>query len=305
MCKVQRESAAAFAADYGWQIFPAHPTVKKSYKSKEHNGRNWGMTGDAAEIEADFTRWPDARIGIPTGAVNGFIVIETDTIEGHGVDGSPGLQGLEARYGALPETRCVMSPSGSVHRYFLHPGKHIKIVSRAIAPGVDVKGDGGMVIGAGSVNPDGRVYRLVNANPMAALPDAWIDLLKEKKPTIRERATAAVNAHRVMRMVGNGGGNAYARAALRSEIEALSNAAPHTRNTALNKAAFSLCQLVHGGLLDFAEVERQLLDACVANGARDTVQQITATIKSAFNAAASKPRRGFSNGLVRLSAKRN
>jgi len=106
-----------------------------------------------------------------------------------------------------------------------------------------------------------------------------------------------------MRMVGNGGGNAYARAALRSEIEALSNAAPHTRNTALNKAAFSLCQLVHGGLLDFAEVERQLLDACVANGARDTARQVTSTIKSAFNAAASKPRRGFSNELVRLSDK--
>jgi hypothetical protein len=300
-------TAASAAADYGWQVFPAHPTVKKSYKSKEHNGRNWGMTSDAAEIKADFTRWPDARIGIPTGAVNGFIVIETDTIEGHGVDGSPGLHGLEARYGALPETRRVMSPSGSVHRYFLHPGKHIKIPNNhgVIAPGVDVKGDGGMVIGAGSVNPDGRAYRLVNANPIAALPNAWIDLLKEKKPTIRERATAAVNAHRVVRMVRNGGGNAYARAALRSEIEALSNAAPLTRNTALNKAAFSLCQLVHGGLLDFAEVERQLLDACVANGARDTARQITATIKSAFDAAASKPRRGFSNEFVRLSAKSN
>jgi hypothetical protein len=300
-------AACAAAADYGWQVFPAHPTDKKSYKSKEHSGRNWGMTSDAAEIKADFTRWPDARIGIPTGAINNFIVIETDTIEGHGVDGSPGLRGLEARYGALPETRWVMSPSGSVHRYLLHPGKHIKIPNShgVIAPGVDVKGDGGMVIGAGSVNPDGRAYKLVNANPMAALPEAWIDLLKEKKATIRERATAAVSAHRVMRMIHNGGGSAFARAALRNEIEALSNAAPLTRNTALNRAAFSLCQLVHSGLLDFAEVERQLLDACVANGARDTARQITATIKSAFNAAASKPRRGLSHAVVRLSAKSN
>src|SRR6516165_2069777 len=35
-----------------------------------------GMTNDPAEVKADFARWPFARIGIPTGIVNGFIVIE-------------------------------------------------------------------------------------------------------------------------------------------------------------------------------------------------------------------------------------
>ena len=90
--------AASAAADYGWQVFPAHPTVKKSYKSKERYGRNWGMTSDAAEIEAHFTRWPDARIGIPSGAVNGFIVIETDTK-------SPRYEGGDA-----PSLRGVIRP---------------------------------------------------------------------------------------------------------------------------------------------------------------------------------------------------
>ena len=152
-----------------------------------------------------------------------------------------------------------------------------------------------MVIGAGSVNPDGRSYRLITDRPIAPLPDAWIELLKEKRPTIRERATAAVNAHRLARMFQSGGAGAYAAAALADEIDSLSRARATTRNTALNKSAFSLGQLVYAGLLQQAEVERHLIDACSANGltADDGLPSVIATIRSAFNGAAAKPRRGL------------
>jgi bifunctional DNA primase/polymerase-like protein len=54
----------------GWSVFPVPPGTKKSYKSAERSGgRAWGMTRDPDEICRDFTRWPDAGIGIPTGAV--------------------------------------------------------------------------------------------------------------------------------------------------------------------------------------------------------------------------------------------
>jgi hypothetical protein len=285
------ESALAYAA-MGWQVFPAPPDSKKSYKSEQRSGAKWGMTGDPVEIRADFTRWPKARIGIPTGAVNGIVVVEYDTIEGHGIDGLSVLRELEAQHGPLPPTRQVISPSGSVHNYYLHPG--VKVLSKPIVPGVDCKADGGMVIGAPSVNPDGRAYRLINDVPIVALPDAWIELLKFKKPTIRERATAAVNAHRLARTIQYGGGNAYANAALSNEIKSLSGVGIGARNMALNKSAFSLFQLVHAGLLKADEVERRLIDACVANGLiGDGLSSISATIRSAFNAAAAKPRRGL------------
>jgi len=51
------DSALAYAA-LGWQIFPAPPDSKKSYKSEKHCGRKWGMTADPDEVRADFTRWP-------------------------------------------------------------------------------------------------------------------------------------------------------------------------------------------------------------------------------------------------------
>jgi len=50
---------------------------------------------------------------------------------------------------------------------------------------------------------------------------APISHVGRKKPTIRERATAAVNAYRVARLVQSGGGNRYADAALRYEIDGL------------------------------------------------------------------------------------
>ena len=82
--------------------------------------------------------------GIPC-AVNRIVVIETDTPEGHGIDGASSLAQLEAAHSPLPDTHMARSPSGSIHRYFRHPGSGIKIktTASAIGAGIDVRGDGG------------------------------------------------------------------------------------------------------------------------------------------------------------------
>jgi hypothetical protein len=300
-CKIL-DAALSYAA-HGWAVFPVPPGTKRSYKSAEHSdGRAWGMTRNAEEIRRDFTRWPDAGIGIPCGAVNGVVVVETDTkAGGHAADGDPSLTQLEIKHGALPETLQAISPSGSVHRYFKHPG--IKIISSAsqLGPGIDVKGDGGMVIAPPTVRPGVGVYRWLNRNPIASMPNWLVELTREPPPkrlSIRERATAVVNAHRLARMFQSGGGGAYAAAALADEINSLANANAGSRNSALNKSAFSLFQLVHAGLLAAADVECHLVNACIANGlmedrANGGMKAIMATIRSALNGAAAKPRRGL------------
>ena len=109
----------------------------------------WGMTADPAEIERDFKQWPEAGVGVPTGLVNHIFVLETDTVAGHGVDGLAALQALEAEHGFLPPTLMAMSPTGSIHRYFKWPralGVEIKNSDGKLAPGVDIRGDGGMVV---------------------------------------------------------------------------------------------------------------------------------------------------------------
>jgi hypothetical protein len=91
-----------YAEIYGWSSFPVPPETKKSYKSgKNSNGQRWGATNDPSVIERDFKRWPSANLGIPTGAENGFWVLEADTPKGHDVDGIASLRQLE-RQGARP-----------------------------------------------------------------------------------------------------------------------------------------------------------------------------------------------------------
>jgi len=251
----------------GLAVFPARPDKKCSYKSTEYSdGRKWEATADPAEIRRDFTRWPNARIGIPTGAINRIVVIEIDTPAGHGVDGAASLAQLEAKHGPLPQTRMACSPSDSIHRCFRHPGNGIKIKNTAsvIGAGIDVRGDGGMVIAPPSVNLDGRRYHWINKLPIAAMPAWLIELTKEKPRTISERALAAIS--NTQRRCVFDAPSKYGAAALNNELTNIGRADVGTRNYVLNRAAFSLGQLVAIGMLDAAEVAQRLFDAAIAWG---------------------------------------
>lgn len=175
----------------GLETFPLEfkgPT-KKSYKSKDRsNGRNWGKTTDPLEIESDHAKWPEAGVGLPTGVENGIFVVEADTKAGHGVDGEAAWIALEAKHGQSPDTRMAVSPTGSKHRYYKHPGKGIKVKNSAseIAPGVDVRGDGGMVVAPPTVRPGKGAYCWLNDLEIAEAPPWLLELVIEKpqpKPT--------------------------------------------------------------------------------------------------------------------------
>lgn len=168
--------AALGYAARGWDVFPAPPGEKKSCKSAEYsNGAKWGKTRDPEQIRRDFQRWPNANVGIPTGADAGFWVVELDTPKGHAVDGIASLHMLEEKHGKLPPTLMAASPSGSLHHYFKWPDAVvIKNSASGIGPGIDVRGEGGMVIAPPSVRGDGD-YRWLNDNPIADAPQWLID----------------------------------------------------------------------------------------------------------------------------------
>jgi AAA domain/Bifunctional DNA primase/polymerase, N-terminal/Primase C terminal 2 (PriCT-2) len=173
------DAALAYAKN-GLPVFPAVRGQKKSHKSAEHsNGVRWGATRDPKTIRRDFGKWQTANIGIPTGTSSGFFVVEADTLEGHGVDGIASLRALEDQHGKLPDTQMVISPSGSEHYCFQQPPDIIiKNSASEIAPGVDVRGEGGMVLVPPSVKPGVGVYRELNRLPFAVAPDWLIELCK-------------------------------------------------------------------------------------------------------------------------------
>jgi putative DNA primase/helicase len=180
----------AMALEYagrGWQVFPAPPGKKKSHASALFgNGERWGATTDADLIRRYWRQWPDANVGIACGSKSGLLVIECDTPEGHGVDGIARMAELIAALGPLPDTIEALSPSGSWHIYFSYPETlDIGNSTSLIAPGVDVRGEGGMVIGVPSVKPgQAQPYRWKNPPglfDLAECPDWLLRRCTKKK----------------------------------------------------------------------------------------------------------------------------
>jgi hypothetical protein len=176
-----RLDAALLYAEFGWYVFPADIATKRPHKAGKHsNGRRWGATTDPKQIKRDFKKWPNAAIGIPTGIDNGIFVVEADTPQGHDVDGIANLQALIDANSPLPETRMARSPSGSIHYFFIHPNKGlVRNSASALAPGVDVRGEGGMVIVAPSVKPGVGEYTWLNRADFKRAPPWLVTLVTE------------------------------------------------------------------------------------------------------------------------------
>ncbi len=177
-------AALSYAAVRGRHVFLVPPGTKKSHKAAEYSGgRNWGATTDAKEIRRDFRRWPDANVGIVTGPKSGIWVVEADTLEGgHAADGIASLTRLQDEHGKLPDTLMAKSPSGSLHYFFKYPdGANIRNSESEVAPGVDVRGDGGIVVAVPSVKPGVGCYKWLNDNDVADAPDWLIDRAQDSR----------------------------------------------------------------------------------------------------------------------------
>ena len=171
-------SALQYAAR-GWQVFPAPPGTKKSHLSAKYgNGNRWSATTDPDLIRSCWARWPKANVGIACGPTSGLFVIECDTPKGHAVDGIGNMTSLLAARGPLPDTIEALSPTGSWHIYFRWPENGvIRNSASQIAPGIDVRGEGGMVIGVPSVRPGMyQPYRWKNPPELFQLADCpdWL-----------------------------------------------------------------------------------------------------------------------------------
>jgi Bifunctional DNA primase/polymerase, N-terminal/Primase C terminal 2 (PriCT-2) len=170
-------------------VFPAKPGEKKSRLSKQYaaDGKNWGMSNNPDTIKKNWQKFPneDSNVCIVTGDINGLFVVETDSAA-HGKDGEAELKKLIAvNGGEWPETLTARSPSGSVHSYFTWPDGDYTITNSdsKLAPGVDVRGNFGMVVAPPSYVPkyDDR-YQWISAPDVGikAAPQWLVDLVASK-----------------------------------------------------------------------------------------------------------------------------
>lgn len=172
-------------ASLGWLVFPIyevneanicacgaadcedsgkHPRVKRGFKVG---------TTDPAVIRQWWLRWPNANIGIATGAASGLVVLDVDPR--HGGDNS--IVELEAQHGDLPLDLLVRTGGAGFHVYFAHPdGRVPNRVKLGGWAGLDIRADGGYIVAPPSRHASGELYCWDTDPSAAELPPvpAWL-----------------------------------------------------------------------------------------------------------------------------------
>ncbi len=139
-------------------------------KAGKHPAVKWGV------LEHPTPEPTTPGYGLKTGAHpkgSGIVVVDADDV------------GAVAwvRGQGIPDTTTVRTGRGEQY-YFQHPGFRVRPSSSEIHRKVDIKGDGGFVVGPGSPHRSGRTYELIKDCPPAPCPEwllAW-DGLRAKEP---------------------------------------------------------------------------------------------------------------------------
>jgi hypothetical protein len=264
--------AAAFLAQQ-WPVFPCNANKQPLTEHGLHDA----VSGEAA-ARALFHRPGVAMIGVPTGAASGFVVIDLDV-----KDGRPGLEWLAANEHRIPPTRRHGTKSGGVHLLFEHPaGRRIRNSASRIAPGVDVRGDGGYVI-----VPPSPGYSITSDAMPAPLPAWLLETLDPPAP-----APAPVQPRKAP---VSGDGSPYGLAALDAETSAILSAPFGQQETTLNAACLKIGALVAGGELAGDVALSALVSAALGMASqpgreRWDPSKVTAKVRASFADGQARPR---------------
>jgi hypothetical protein len=157
------------ALSYARAGFPLFPAKLDKSPLTEHGFKD--ASRDEDKIRAWWAKWPQASIGIPTGAGTGIVVLDEDPRHG----GTESLEQFVKEHGALLDGPVSRTGGGGRHFFFRHPGGNVPN-AEGIRPGLDVRGDGGYVVVPPSPHKSGTPYSwLVPLGPTKLLlPPPWL-----------------------------------------------------------------------------------------------------------------------------------
>lgn len=179
---------ALYYAKRGWKVFPCthvnpdgtcscgNPECKRIAKhpvgSLVPNGCK-DATLDPDQIRAWWGShgW---NIGISTGVESNLVVVD--------IDDPKGWNEVKKNVNVPSDTVIVRTGSGGTHLYFQANGNRVSNSQSAIAPGVDIRGEGGYVIAPPSVHASGKLYEFLSRSD-AELADFPAALLVRTKKT--------------------------------------------------------------------------------------------------------------------------
>lgn len=174
------EAAISLVAN-GFAVFPVQTRGKVPLGG---NGCK-DATKDKSLIENWWTAYPQANIGLATGAISGVFVLDIDPRHG----GENTLGELVKCHGGLPRTVTAKTGGGGFHLYFHHvPG--LRNSAGRVGAGVDIRTDGGYVVAPPSIHENGKSYEWAQGlgledTPIAEAPAWLLEIIRTKAQPAR------------------------------------------------------------------------------------------------------------------------
>jgi hypothetical protein len=137
----------------------------------KHPAVAWGELSLGDEVPRPE---PGAGYGLKTGAApkgSGVFVVD--------LDGEAALEWWAAQQDTESDTYTVETGRG-FQLYFQHPGFPVRNSAGDLAKGVDIRGDGGFVVGPGSPHKNGKTYAVVSDVPPGPAPAWLVDWLQAR-----------------------------------------------------------------------------------------------------------------------------
>ncbi len=278
---------AAEMTERGFSVFPLLPDSKRP-------AVKWRNVS-TADTELVLAEWPgNGNIGVDCGA-SGLIVVDLDV---HSADGVNAFTKLCEEHEAdqdWPDTLIVATPSGGFHLYFTAV-EGLGNGTGALPKGIDIRGDGGYVVGYGS-EIGGRAYKIHSSSSIKELP-AWLlgiiktPRRKDRPQTGNERPQTGKDRPQTerrslllsLKMMSR----LDVEKAVNGILNKLATAGEGDRNALLYWASCRIFEYVAAGRINGNEAEAALLAAAEINGvlADDGEHQCRKTIDSARTAVA-------------------
>jgi len=222
------------------------------------------------------------NIGIATGEKYNLVVVDVD-------DPEKWNELLDSHGYKVPPCPKVTTGKG-FHLYFSYP--RTRGISNSVnkSMGFDIRSNGGYVVAPPSNHLSGEVYTLESKESLdyrPELPDWVFDLIAENK-TSKPKGTANTKLDFNASIAAANDPSPYGMQALENECQAIAAAPQGTRNDLLNKACFSIGQLVAGGVIDHNIAFNSLTQAAQQSGL--PTDEIAKTLASGLKAGKDKPR---------------
>jgi len=243
-------AASAYVAN-GWHVFLCGTDKKPLQRGGFKNAST-----DIGRLDKSLARHPDGMLAIRTGVESGIVVIDVDVDIEKGIDGRPYFEAARTR--GLPDCPIVQTPRGGLHLYFAHPGETISNSAGRLAPGVDVRGDGGYIVAAPSRSPRGE-YRWLRPPAEVSpppIPDWLRDELKAPKRSIIDESNAAPSQNDLKEIADE----------FEASLGRVRTSKEGSRNDTLNRNAYLVGKMVGAGVLDRNVALERLIEAAVSGG---------------------------------------